>query len=86
MQEILETQKSNTIFIQHNLTIETTKLQVCMNEIEFLCFTLISEGYHSSKGTSIKYKKLFEPKNKKGAKYSLDFQTILCVLFKIILK
>lgn len=70
------------IFIDNNITIEPTKMQLCMEEIEFLGFTLNKEGVSPSKRNIDKIQKLVRPKNKKGVKSLLGLSNYFRSLIK----
>lgn len=70
------------VFIQHNLTVEPSKIQLCMQEIEFLGFTLHSEGYSPSKRNIDKIQNLVRPTNKKGVKSLLGLSNYFRSLIK----
>lgn len=70
------------IFIDNNLTIEPSKLQICMQNIEFLGFNINKEGYSPSKRNLHKIKELTRPKNKRGVKSLLGLANYFRALIK----
>lgn len=60
--EILQT------LIDHNLTVEPSKMQICQEQIEFLGYKINKQGYSPSSKNIEKIQKLARPKNKKGVK------------------
>lgn len=75
LKEVLET------LIDHNLTVEPSKVQICKPEIEFLGFKVNKNGYAPSEKNVGKVQRLTRPKNKKGVKSLLGlanyFRTLI---------
>lgn len=61
LKEVLQT------LIDHNLTIEPSKMQICKKEIDFLGFHLNQEGYSPAKKNIDKIKDFIRPKQRKGS-------------------
>lgn len=75
LEQVLQT------LINHNLTIEPSKMQICKTDIEFLGFQLNQLGYSPAKKNIDKIKNLIRPKTKKGVKSLLGlanyFRTLI---------
>lgn len=68
--------------IENNLTIDPAKMQICLEEIEFLGFSVNEKGYSPSKKNLNKIQSLVRPKNKKAVKSLLGLANYFRSLIK----